>query len=172
VAAANQAFAKHGDLAQMDDIARAAGVGVGTVYRHFPTKDALVGELLRQKFEQTIELVRAQHEVEDPWEAFAGLIRANTERMAKDQAQQRMMWSATDEAFAVAEPVLAELRAEGAKLIRRAHRAGVLRRDFTVANMPTLMCSLGSAMQVGHLGEIRHDWRKLLEILLDGLRAR
>ena len=172
VEAARQAFAESGDAAQMDDIARLAGVGVGTVYRHFPTKDALMGELIRVKFEATAALAREHLEIEDPWEAFAGFILAHTESMAADRAQQRMMWFATEEAWAIAAPALAELREAGSELIGRAHKAKVLRKDFGVDNMPTFMCALASAMQVDDRGDIRHDWRALRSVLLDGLRAR
>lgn len=170
VAAAREAFASQGDEAQMDDIARLAGVGVGTVYRHFPTKDALMGELIRLKFETTAELARDYLEVEDPWEAFAGFVREHTEVMAADRAQQRMMWFATDAAWALAEPALAELREAGGRLIARAQKANVMRKDFGVEHMPTFMCALASAMQVDDRGEIRHDWRKLRDLMLDGLR--
>ena len=171
VEAARQAFADHGEQAQMDDIARLAGVGVGTVYRHFPTKDALVGELIRLKFEDTAARARVHLEIEDPWEAFASFVRDQTELTATDRAQQRMMWFATEEAWAVAAPALADLREAGGELIGRAHAAGAIREDFGVDNMPTLMCALSSAMQVEERGDVRHDWRQLREFILDGLRV-
>ena len=171
IEAAREVFAERGEMAQMDDIARAAGVGVGTVYRHFPTKDALAGELIRLKFEATAARAREHLEIEDPWEAFSGFVREQTEWMATDRAQQRMMWFATEAAWAIAEPALAELRDAGSKLIRRAHAAKVIRRDFTVENMPTLMCALSSAMQVEPRGAVHHDWRKLRELVLDGIRT-
>ena len=55
----------------MDDVAAQAEVGVGTVYRHFPTKDALMGALVAQKFAEFAANAREALEVEDPWEAFA-----------------------------------------------------------------------------------------------------
>ena len=171
MAAAREAFANQGDEAQMDDIARLAGVGVGTVYRHFPTKDALMGELIRLKFEATAALARDYLEIEDPWDAFAGFVREHTEVMAADRAQQRMMWFATDAAWALAEPALAELREAGGRLIARAQKAKVMRKDFGVEHMPTFMCALASAMQVDDRGEIHHDWRKLRDLMLDGLRV-
>lgn len=171
VEAARCAFGDCGDEAQVEDIARMAGVGVGTVYRHFPTKDALMGELIRAKFEAATALAREHLEVEDPWEAFAGFVRAHTEAMAADRAQQRMMWFATEEAWSVAEPALADLRGAAGALIRRAHRAKALRKDFGVDNMPTFMCALASAMQVDDRGDIHHDWRALRDFMLDGLRA-
>jgi AcrR family transcriptional regulator len=86
LAAASEAFATYGSDAQMDDVARAAGVGVGTVYRHFPTKEALVAELVRRKFETFVAQARQALDEPDPWEAFAGMLRRNAELMARDAA--------------------------------------------------------------------------------------
>ena len=171
VEAAGHVFAKYGSVAQIDEIAARAQVGVGTVYRHFPTKDALMGELVRQKFERLRDRAVRFQEVEDPWEAFAGMLRESAEEMEDDQARQRMMWEAPPAAFAAAADVQAELRVEGGKLVDRAHAAGVLRPDFTVDHIGPFMCGLGSAMaMMDRPGALTRDWRKLLEVFLDGLR--
>ncbi len=70
LAAARAVFSEHGRDAQMDDVARRAGVGVGTVYRHFPTKEALIEALMVAAFETIAEAAEAALEIEDPWEAF------------------------------------------------------------------------------------------------------
>jgi AcrR family transcriptional regulator len=178
LAGAREVFGVEGAEAQMDDIARAAGVGVGTVYRHFPTKDALMGELIRLKFVDLTERARAiLDEVEDPWEAFETFVTESAEKMAADRAQQRMMWLATPAAFMHAIPAQQELSAASAKIIKRAQKAGALRKDWSAEDLPTLMCGLTSSMQMGIRSEeadvpVRHDWRKLLQVSLDGLRAR
>ena len=82
--AAREVFADHGHDAQIDDIARRAKVGVGTVYRHFPTKEALLEALVRERFAQ-IALSREALERADPWEAFSsssGAARSCTPRTA------------------------------------------------------------------------------------------
>lgn len=171
VEAARAVFAEYGSVAQIDEIARRAEVGVGTVYRHFPTKDALMGELIRLKFVALRERAVRHLEVEDPWEAFAGMVRESAEEMEHDRTEQRMMWEATPQALQAAAEAQRALRAEGAKLLARAHEAGVLRRDFTVDDMPTLMCALGSAIAARPAtGAPDGGWHKLLEVLLDGLR--
>src|SRR3954465_13871075 len=76
--------ARHGGHVQIDDVAREAGVGVGTVYRHFPTKDALIEALVAEKFRVTTENIRAALEMEDPWEGFCAALRNNAEVMAAD----------------------------------------------------------------------------------------
>ena len=69
IAAARAVFAEHGRDAQMDDVARRAGVGVGTVYRHFPTKEALLVALALDAFERVVAEARRALENPDPWEA-------------------------------------------------------------------------------------------------------
>ncbi|MGB2711307.1 MAG: helix-turn-helix domain-containing protein, partial [Conexibacter sp.] len=68
--AARAAFAEHGAEAQMDDVARRAGVGVGTVYRHFPTKQALAEALVEERFARTIAHASELLEEPDPWRAI------------------------------------------------------------------------------------------------------
>src|SRR4051812_4544447 len=84
--AARAVFAEHGRDAQMDDVARRAGVGVGTVYRHFPTKEALVAALALDLFERALEASRAALEIDDPWEAFTAALWAGTGILASDRA--------------------------------------------------------------------------------------
>jgi len=173
VAAAREVFAEYGGLAQIDEIARRAGCGVGTVYRHFPNKDALIGELLRLKFEELAD--RAAHWDAvggDPWDAFEAFVRESAGRMAGDVTQQRMMWESSPEAFEHALPAQQRLTEIAGRIIDRARDAGQIREDFTVADMPTVMCSLGSAMLMqSRPGGERHEWRRLLEIVLAGIRA-
>src|SRR5919202_4558460 len=75
LAAAREACAAHGENVQIDDVARSAGVGVGTVYRHFPTKEALIQALVAEKFGVTTQNIRAALEIEDPWEGFCAAMR-------------------------------------------------------------------------------------------------
>ena len=68
--AAAVVFSEHGHEAQMDDVASRAGVGVGTVYRHFPTKEALMEALAVDRFEKVLAAGQAALERDDPWEAL------------------------------------------------------------------------------------------------------
>src|SRR5437764_14546712 len=74
LAAAKKLFADQGLDAQMPDVARAANVGVGTVYRHFATKDDLIAALVADRFERLAEKAREGLEAPDPWNGFAALI--------------------------------------------------------------------------------------------------
>ena len=171
--AAREAFTEHGEDAQMDDIARRAGVGVGTLYRHFKTKEMLVGELLHVKLSEFAERVRRKLEEEsDPWAAFEAGLREQTDVMARDPAHQRMPFAATPEVLHRAEPAVRDLREAWGVVIDRAKEAGVLRKDFEVDDIRTLMCGLGSMMAADACGVMSYDWRRQLDLFLDGVRTR
>jgi len=165
VHAAREVFARQGGDAQIDDIARAACVGVGTVYRHFPHKDALLGELVAERFRLMADNAEHALEVEDPWEAFAGMLRTNAQFCAGEIGVQQALSRGPD-AWEYAAPEIQRLRDTAAELIVRAQRARVMRRDFTVDDIPMLMAGLSSTMAVPG-----YDWRRHLEIILAGIRA-
>jgi AcrR family transcriptional regulator len=165
VHAAREVFARQGGDAQIDDIARAACVGVGTVYRHFPHKDVLLGELVAERFRMMADNAEHALEVEDPWEAFAGMLRTNAQFCAGEIGVQQALSRGPD-AWEYAAPEIERLRDTADQLIVRAQRAGVMRRDFTVDDIPMLMAGLSSTMAVPG-----YDWRRHLEIILAGIRA-
>jgi AcrR family transcriptional regulator len=167
--AAREVFAQAGAEAQIDDIAERAGVGVGTVYRHFPTKEALMGELIRQRFAVFTDHAREALDQEgEPFEVFAGLLRRNAAVMAQDAATRHALMSAGEGVWEYAGAQRDELQAAAAVLVDRAHRAGTLRADFGVDDIPMLMCGLSATM--AHTGGA-FDWRRHLDLLLDGLRT-
>jgi AcrR family transcriptional regulator len=164
--AARECFAEYGAESQIDQIAARANVGVGTVYRHFPTKDALLGELVRQRFEEFAANALKALDVEDPWEAFAGLLRDNARSVSRDIAMQQAMGQPGVDGFRYAQET--GLVATTTELIGRAQDAGVLRQDFSVRDVPNIMCAVTATMSRGGPAA---DWKRLLELLLDGLRA-
>ncbi|MBA2347321.1 MAG: TetR/AcrR family transcriptional regulator [Solirubrobacterales bacterium] len=166
--AAQVEFAENGGEAQIDAIAARAGVGVGTFYRHFPTKEALVERLVRERFEAMADDASAALEIEDPWAAFAGLMYACGERCEQDAGTQHL--------FLVVGPDAAErlavetgLHGRSQKLIDRGVASGAVRADFRAEEIGMLMCGLSSTMGSQ---KASWDWRRHLEIVLDGLRAR
>lgn len=172
LAAAREVFSKYGMEAQMDEIARRAGVGVGTLYRHFPTKDELVGELIEIKLSDFATRARAKFEEDErPWESFADLLREQNEIASRDASQQRMIFAMTPEALQKAAPTVAELTAVTQAFIDRAKQAGAVREDLVVDDIRTLMCGLGSVMAADALGVMSYDWRRMLEFTLEGMRA-
>jgi AcrR family transcriptional regulator len=170
VQAARELVAERGSAAQIDDVAYQAGVGVGTVYRHFPNKEALMGELLRMCVVENTELARSLRDHEDAWEGFAQLVRGGCEMMASDAANRRTWQAADQAAFGYAQDAKAEMHEAASFLIERAHAAGALRDDFSVDDMGGLMCGLGAAIDA--MPDDDGRWRRLVEFALDGLRAR
>src|SRR5207244_4846011 len=84
IAAAKKLFADQGLDAQMPDVARSANVGVGTVYRHFPTKQDLIAELVAERFERLAQKTREALESEDAWEGVADFIRFSAQIQADE----------------------------------------------------------------------------------------
>jgi AcrR family transcriptional regulator len=171
VEAARDVFAEAGLQAQMDDVARAACVGVGTVYRHFPTKAALLGELMATKFRHHAEVARRwAARTDDGWDAFEGFLRETFAAMARDATlQQRIDWTQQGEAVARAEAERQILSGVVGELIERAQAQGRMRPTFTVQDMPALMCAVGAVMAAGESAPIDAD--RFVEFVIDGLRA-
>jgi AcrR family transcriptional regulator len=167
LAAARAVFAEYGLDAQMDDVARAAGVGVGTVYRHFPTKEAVVEEVARGGYAEICGIARSALEQDDAWEAFSGFMWEGARLHRRDRAQCELNSTRPDVVRRVAGDK-GELMGLVAELIERGQRAGVLREDLAADDMRLVWCSLGAAQQ--HSPDDA-AWERYLTLMLDGLRA-
>jgi AcrR family transcriptional regulator len=171
VAAAYELFAEKGIDAQMDDIARRAAVGVGTLYRHFPAKEDLLDAVIARRFERLAE--RAAHAVDqasagEPWEAFRGYIQWSAEMQAGDRALSEAMATRSERMYAAA--VGSGLVAQLEQLVGRAQAAGALRPDLVVEDIPALVCSVG-AVAAGAVRGPAWRWDRVIAIWLDGVRA-
>jgi AcrR family transcriptional regulator len=162
--AARAVFADRGVHSQIDDVAKRAKVGVGTVYRHFPTKEALLDALVRERFEEIAGYAREALEREDAWDGFCELIWRAAERNAADLAFCEAVAS-TDQSSVVADVGLADSTAQ---LMERAKAQGRMRADATEGDVPMMMCGASSIMRLGPSPEA---WRRYLTLMLDGLRA-
>jgi len=168
LAAARAQFAEHGLEAQIDEIAAEAGVGVGTVYRHFPTKLDLLEALANERFEGLADAARAALEVADPWEAFTGFMTYSARVMAEDRALSEAMDQHARTCGAASERVgLLELTGE---IVARAQASGQLRDDIVAWDVPSIVCGLGRAVRARE-GMPVMSWERYLEIMLAGLRA-
>jgi AcrR family transcriptional regulator len=167
LAAAREVFAKYGLDAQMDDVARTAGLGVGTVYRHFPTKEAVVEAVALAGYEEMCAIARKALEEQDPWAAFSGFMWEGARLHRRDRAQCELHGTRPDVVQRVAGDKH-ELLGMVAELIARGQEAGVLRADLSKDDMPILWCSLGAAQQRSAEDA---GWERYLTLVLDGLRA-
>jgi AcrR family transcriptional regulator len=171
IAAAAAAFAESGLDAQIEDIARRAGVGVGTLYRHFPTKDALVAALADEHFERLADTVEAALEQPgDGWDSFATTIWHIAETVAADVAWCEIV-GGHPTAVREASRGQRRLAAATSTLLARAQASGTMRADVTVADISTIMCGFGHIAAAQRAGAAL-DWKRYLHIALDGLRAR
>ncbi len=168
LAAARRQFATHGLEAQVDDIAREADVGVGTVYRHFPTKEALLQALAADRFSRLAEWAREALQAPDAWEGFRDFLRRSAELGASDRLLSEAM--AQQQAFQGAQREKDELMEATAALVERAKATGELRSDVTAQDIAMLMCGLGRATGPGAFDHAM-SWERYLEIVIAGLRT-
>jgi AcrR family transcriptional regulator len=170
IGAARELFAECGAAAQMDDVARRAQVGVGTVYRHFPTKAALLGELLATKLCAHAAVARRWAADPDGWTALEGFLRDSFASIAQDATlQQRIMWVDDDEALAVAAAARDDITTVLGEIIERGKAQGRIRASFTAQDIPAIMCAVGAVMSAQSRMEMRAD--AFVELIIDGLRA-
>ena|SRR5215213_9672301 len=147
VAAAREVFAEAGRDVQMPDVARAAGVGVGTLYRHFPAKEDLVRALVLDKVQTVIDTAREALTRDDPWEAIEWLVHQYAAKMAQSRGLRDAM-STID--FGDDNPWNSEdARRQAAAVLDRARKPGAIRADLTVDDWQALMCGLSAAIATG-----------------------
>lgn len=166
--AARATFAEEGRDAQMDDVARRAQVGVGTVYRHFPTKEALLEALALEAFERITAVAKEAVNDPDPWEGFKRTLWMSAETLAGDRALAEVM-AAIPGPIVAGEELSRELQEAMGTLMRGAQAQGKLRPDLVLDDVPMFMCGVGSGTMKHH--HIADAWRRHLTILLDGMRA-
>lgn len=167
--AAREVFAQQGLDARFDDIARAAGVGVGTVYRRFPSKEHLVEAMFADRMEDLTDLAAKALEHEDPWLGFVEFTWQAAELAACDRGLREVMLSKAFGHGHVAE-VKARMVPLITQLVERAQASGQLRPDVVPTDLPLIHQMIGSVVEYTSLVE-PHLWRRCLALILDGLRA-
>jgi AcrR family transcriptional regulator len=168
--AARETFADEGLEADMASIAARAGVGVGTVYRHFPTKAALLTALTEAHFERLGEISEgAAAQGGDAWEAVERMVWDSAEYSAGDHGMCEVLARAPAEARDM--PAARRLRELTAGLVENAKAEGSMRSDAGPDDIPMIMCGFGRIAAIQQAGG-SVDWRRYLRLTLDGLRAR
>jgi AcrR family transcriptional regulator len=166
--AAADAFAEQGLDVGMAEIARRAGVGNATVFRRFPTKDALIEAIVDEKISQLVAAAERAAEIESPWDSLVDLL----ETTAALQARDRGFFQASEQ-FLLRHPGL--LRRHRAiveavdPLVARAQAADVVRDDVTTLDLLFLVKGCVACLPPSR--DLRDDgWRRYLSIVLDALR--
>lgn len=171
LAAARKTFAAEGLEAEMASIASRAGVGVGTVYRHFPTKDALLVALTADHFERLGDIAEAcLAEGGEPWEVFERTIWRTAEHSAVDHGMCEILSQAPPSL--VSSQAAGRLRELTGSIVRAAVKDGSARKDATIDDIPMMMCAFGkiAALEQSGLGPPNLSWKRYLRIMLDGMR--
>jgi AcrR family transcriptional regulator len=166
--AAAEVFTQRGLDATLDDVARQAGVGVGTVYRRFPDKESLVAELFQDRIDTLVAVAEEAGTAPDPWQALVSYLEYVATCMAGDLGLRQLMMFATYGRDKVAY-AREQMRPVITKLVERAQAAGALRPDFAATDVPLIAFMLSSAAE--YAGPVNHEvWRRYLALLIDGMR--
>lgn len=170
LAAAQQLFADRGTSVPVDEIARAAGVGVGTVHRHFPTKDDLVDAALIASCQPIFELLDTAAADPDAGHALEQLLLDLTEHQSRHRGLAERMRETDDLSPAVVEvkqQIATGLRA----VVARAQTTGQVRADVVPADLRLLFAGLATAATATGQGCSTEERLRFVRILLDGLRT-
>ncbi|MFJ7159958.1 TetR/AcrR family transcriptional regulator [Streptomyces sp. NPDC101118] len=169
VAAAREAFAAHGLDAPLDDIARRAGVGNATLYRHFPTRADLVEAVFRGTLTGTMAAGDEARQAPDAWEGLAGYLDAVFAVLAADRGTNDLMTTGVEGV-----PSLDAVHAHNAEtvalLMARAREQGTLRADLALEDLLFGLAALGRAVPALE-ATAPGAWRRPLALFLSGLRA-
>jgi AcrR family transcriptional regulator len=167
--AAREAFAEEGLGVPIDEIARRAGVGVGTIYRQFPTKETLIAGILAAGLDDLADDAARRVDDPDAGEAFLGFLRGTADRAATDMALANALAEAGYDVPAELAGCKERLMTTLGELLRRAQEAGAIRADVTTDDVAVLIATTCTATErYGAGSEIR---RRVLDVVLDGLRA-
>src|SRR5258708_3466220 len=163
--AARAAFAAEGVSVPLDEIARHAGVGPGTLYRHFPTKESLIEAVVHHRLQRLAGEGAALRDAPDPGTAFFAFL----DRLAAEAGPKRDLFDALASAGAEVGPAVTsavdDLRAQIACLLVRAQRAGAVRTDIGSAELMALLSGMLFSMR----SRPDTDQALVLSVFQDGL---
>jgi AcrR family transcriptional regulator len=166
LAAAREAFAEGGESTALEEIARRAGVGIGTLYRHFPNRQALVEALYLDEVEDVCRSA-SQFDGADPWEALNGWFERFNGYFATKRALVHELLNYLDADASLFQASRASLFAAGEPLLERAQQAGVVRQDVTIAEVIQMVMGIAKIPAADP-----SQTERILRIALDGLRYR
>jgi AcrR family transcriptional regulator len=165
--AAREVFADRGFDASLDQIAAHAGVGVGTVYRRFADKDALIDALFEERIDEVAAAAQHALSAPDPWEGLVGFLHQENALRARDRGLRQALLSRgahrTERAREKLTPIATELLA-------RAQQAGSLRADFDLFDLPLIDLMVSAIADLTR--EVSPElWQRALTIIIDGLAS-
>ncbi|MGR6914477.1 TetR/AcrR family transcriptional regulator [[Actinomadura] parvosata] len=167
--AATQLIAEHGLDVPLEHVARRAGVSIGTLYNHFPTREALLGAVMPQRLAALEQVTERALADPDPWAGFVafleGLFALQSEDHGLNDALTQGFTLATDVSQACHQGLL-----DAERIIERARAAGRLRPDFGTQDLVTLIWAMSQVIRES-MDTAPGAWRRCLAFFLDGLRT-
>jgi AcrR family transcriptional regulator len=169
VAAAQELFPQRGIDISLDDIARQAGVGVATAYRHFPQKDQLIDAVFADRMARTVALAKEAAGYTRAWDGLVMWLESVTEMQAGDAGLRALMKSRV-RGGEHAQQAHDQIARSLTTLIKRAIAEGDLREDFELSDIGTINHMLGAAIDLTD-PVVPGSWRRYLAVVLDGMRS-
>ena len=169
VASARELFASRGVDVPVEEITHHAGLGMGTLYRHFSTKEELIDAVLEDAFAEIVELAERAAKKDDAWTGFASFLEGSLALHAQNRGVRDIL-ATREHGARRAKAMRARIRPRLRGLVERAQAQGTLRADFTPEDLPMLFWTAGRVIET--TADVAPDyWRRCLGLLLDGLRA-
>jgi AcrR family transcriptional regulator len=169
VSSARQLFASEGVDVSVEDVTRNAGVGMGTLYRHFRTKQKLVDAVLEEAFDAYVGLARQALDADDAWNGLTTFLEQTLELHASNRCLMEAVRS-SEHGRAGAQATRRRVQPLLEELVARAQAQGALRRDAAAGDIPVLLWAVGRVIET--TADVAPGlWRRQLGLLLDGLRA-
>jgi AcrR family transcriptional regulator len=165
LAAAAELFAERGLDVPLEHIARRAEVSIGTLYKHFPTREDFVSQIFPQRLAALDVIGHKALAEPDPWQAFAGYLDDIYALQAEDRGLNDILARDLPNAPEVVSACHRGVGHAGI-LIDRALAAGVLRADYSITDLATLTRAMAQVIR-----DSPGEWRRFLSIYVEGLRA-
>jgi AcrR family transcriptional regulator len=169
LAAAREAFAESGLHVGLHEIARRAGVGVGTIYRRFPDKDGLIDALFLDRVEDAVTIAERALEHDDAWEGLVAFLEGTIEVQVADRGLHELVFTGGN-GPRCAGHARRRMVPLVARLVARAQEDGTLRPDVTLYDVGLVRESAGRLMEATR-DSAPDAWRRHLVLMLDGLRT-
>jgi len=168
VEAARATFSEQGVDAPLEDIARRAGVGIATLYRRFPTREALIEAVFAELLQSFVVAAERALEAEDAWEGFSGFVLQMAEQQARDRGVKDVLMKRSPN-----EALMEDHRRHGLaavrKLVERAQEQGSMRPDVTAEDAALLLWANAPIIEATF--EVAPDmWRRFVTMMLDSFR--
>jgi AcrR family transcriptional regulator len=170
VDAACALFEEHGLDVPLEDVARAACVGIATLYRRFPTRADLTGAVFVQKFSAYVAVVDRAVAETDPWQSVVALVNGLCELQAVDAGLRELLtmrFPQTPEVERLTEAIQTNFQA----LVTRARDAGVLRQDIVATDLALILLGNSGVVDRTYAGA-PDAWRRYAGLMLEALRVR